>query len=266
VSEPEETAPPEPEPESRPRPAIPVSRHAVSWKSLLLKSDGGASAWIHIATLFVGVWLLGFIASLVQPMQPGATLGISLCLIPIALCGFIGYLICRQRVIEIVVSDNGLTLAQRGHTTQCEWDEISELYIEEQLRNGVTRYAYCWVIFRDRTKLSLDLSLSDYDTFLQSVQRAVAMTQLSKARQAMKSSEVKFGPVTVGPKGIALNKKWVGWDWVEKTLIGQGHFIIRSREGQNYSCPLKEVPNYLVLFILIHEQLGDERSELLRPA
>ena len=119
------------------------------------------------------------------------------------------------------------------------------------------RRARCGIVFTDGKNLMLDLSLSEYDVFLQAVQQAVVAIRHPIAREQLLQSAVQFGPVRLTTETINLGSKTREWEEVEKVFVGSGALGLRTRNGQSDSCKLKDIPNYVVLWALLRERLGD---------
>lgn len=246
---------PTPEPTHREPPAVPLSMHAVTWRSAVLQSEAGAGICFILAGLCLIVLFISVFAALFNGRDPNAD--VLYLLIPAAAFALGGSVQAWLQVMQICVSDEGLTLVRRGRVRQRPWGEVAEVHIEEKLLNGVTRVSRCVVTFTDRRALGIDMSLSNYDEFLRSVQRAVTLFRLPTARRALAAGEeLAFGPVRIGFTGIGVHKNWVTWEWLERVYIGDGHLVVRPREAKGHKCPLAEIPNYLVLLNLIHDHAG----------
>jgi hypothetical protein len=90
------------------------------------------------------------------------------------------------------------------------------------------------------------------------VQNASADCLLPAAMHALASKEeVAFGPITLCGKGIEIKGDLKRWRDVEKAYVGNGHFHLEYNDSSQKSYPLSEVPNYVLMLAILHEQLGD---------
>jgi hypothetical protein len=238
-----------------PQPAIPKSLHDTTWRSILTcKSEMATVFFAVLACFFAGMCVVGVGVSLYTGRHSPHEY---FCLLlPSGVCALGAYLAGRTRIIAIAVSDEGLIVAKRSRTTRRVWDEIKEVYIAE-IRVRRNRTAWCRLVFADGQELAVRMSLSGYDAFLRSVQRAVTGVWLPVARRAIAAGvQVSFGPVKITSHGIGTERTAVMWHDVERVYVATGHLMIRLPSSRTYQWRLRDIPNYCVLLNLIHDLVG----------
>jgi hypothetical protein len=239
-----------------PRLDIPKSRHVVTWRSLLLKAKGPTWFLTGFACLCLGFFVLLVVLSASYSHH----FLVEFYYILIAAGGFAlwAYLTGRSSIMEIIVSDEGLILSRSRRTTQRAWGEIELIYRTEILYLGQRRAA-CQIVFADGRDLELDTSLSGYDEFLRSVQRADMALRLPALRRSLAAGdEVSFGPVRLWSVGIKISRFGTTWGDVERIYIRNGHLVIQLRSTKTCKCPLRNIPNYSILLNLINDKVGKQ--------
>lgn len=255
--EPAALAPPDVATMPPPRvPPVKVSVHRLTWKAHLGYMVGPTSVCLGAGAVALLFAVIGTVSTLVHdhddipwiPLYP----------VPAVLLFVAAYVFARRAAMDVVLSMGGIMMDRRGRTTQRSWNELNEVYIEETLTNGTARAASCRLVFADGTRLTVDLAITNYDAFRDTVRAIVLALKLPVARRAIAAGEeVRFGAVALSAKGIEVGKNYLAWRGVDRARIGNGHLLVQSTEARVFECPLMDVANDLVVLNLIHDRIGD---------
>lgn len=153
---------------------------------------------------------------------------------------------------EMVRVHKGGLLDLRAGPRAVSWDEIESLTaVSGTAREGIVRHV---LRTQDGAVLSLGKSIGGVVDLIDEVRtRMIEHAGPGLRARVDEGGEVRFGPLAVTERGIALGPRVVAWDEV-KDIEAEGHdVVVRGTKGERLATArLDDVPNAFLLAEIAH--------------
>lgn len=164
--------------------------------------------------------------------------------------------IVKKSSLAVVVHANGLRWREGGRERSIPWSEIEHVRtsrVKRLVSNvEVARTTVGRITLEDGREYVATNLLADVGELLDRVEREVALLRLPRESELLERGEARaFGPITVGPRGIELGARTVGWSELERLEISDGKLVVRAREGAALEVDWSALPNARLLVALV---------------
>ena len=179
--------------------------------------------------------------------------------------------IVKKSSLSVVVHANGLRWREGGRERSIPWSEIEHIRtsrVKRLVSNvEVARTTVGRITLEDGREYVATNMLGDVGELLERVEREVVARRLPRESELLERGEARaFGPITVGPRGIALGARTVGWPDVERVEISDGTLIVRARKGPAIEVEWSALPNARVLVAIVRARAATDAGETARGA
>jgi len=161
------------------------------------------------------------------------------------------------RGVTVALHRDGLVIHRRAKSTTVLWDDVDELWMNGDRKNGFLRILDVTVRLHDRKRITVPLQLTGSARLYNEIVKGCSTPLIPQALDALRRGEVlTFGPFKVDANGI--RNRWF-WEttWSELSLVrfhsGEIALHKRTRFLNWRTIDLTDIPHATVLIRVIRE-------------
>jgi hypothetical protein len=212
---------------------------------------GKAGAGLMLVAIFLGIAGLLFAVALKQPgsgtMAPGLlTVGVAAAALVFTFAGY------PKRIRRVEVFADGIGWHGPAGADRLAWRNVEAVYRFEVVFNGLPT-SELKLVGRGGRVVVFDRTIERFRELAGFVQGHCAELMRPRKREEARTCGAEFGPVVVGPDGVAIEGGLIPWEHVAGHVISGGSLWIQSRGYGRKGIPLHTIPNAVVLFDLLEE-------------